>query len=209
MEQEKLIKWAAVGVGLVISVAVLWMGLLIVQGKFGKAADLNVTNFACEPTGENALLVTWEDTSKDKGVVYYRPAGTSNNFIALEESNPQEGNGSNSHEVTLSLLTSGTTYEVQVGSGGQPTEEVHQCSTTQQATSNSLLPTSSIESVKATPSPAPTTAGKLSVNEIMDRLRDGTFKNTTDCASSSQTTALDCAKAARALYAVQGQSVSR
>lgn len=207
MNNEKLIKWAAMGVGLVISAAVVWFGFSLVSQRFGKAADLNVSNFNCEPTGQNALLITWEDTSSAKGVVYYRPAGTTNNLISLEENDPQQGSSGNSHEVTLSLLTSGTTYDVQVGADGEPTEEVHSCSTTGGSTGDAIVPTTS--PVGPTATPAPTIPAKLSVEEIKDRYRDGSFKNGEDCASSAQTTALDCAKAARALYGVQGQSVSR
>lgn len=206
MNNEKLIKWAAVGVGLVISAAVVWFGFSLVSQRFGKAADLNVSNFSCEPTGENALLVTWEDTSDEKGVVYYRPAGTVNNLISLEENAPQAGDNGNFHEVTLSLLTPGTSYDLQVGAGGEPEAEVHSCSTKQGLNTDSIVPTTS--PVGPTSTPAPTVASKLSVEEIKDRYRDGTFKDGEDCASSSQTTALDCAKAARALYGVQGQSVS-
>ncbi len=198
-----MIRWAAVGLGLVISMVVLWTGLQIFQGKFGRAADLNVSGFNCEPTSDNTLLVSWEDSSNLKGALYYRPAGTSNNLIALEENVPQEASGSNSHEVSLSLLTPGTTYEVQVGQDGQPTEELHECSTNSAQGSNSLLPTSSVEAETptGTPPPAggPTKAAKLSVNEIRDRYEDGTFKDMEDCASSSQTTALTCAQAAKAL----------
>lgn len=206
MNNEKLIKWAAVGVGLVISLAVVWFGFSLVSQRFGRAADLNISNFNCEPTGENTLLVTWEDSSKDKGAVYYRPAGTSNNLISLEESTPQEGSSGNMHEVTLSLLTPGTTYEVQVGAGDETDDETHSCSTKGATSVDTILPTSS--PARPTTSPAPTTASKLSVDEIKDRLRDGTFKDGEDCASSSQTTALDCAKAARALYAPAGKSQS-
>ncbi len=206
MNNEKLIKWAAVGVGLVISAAVVWFGFSLVSQRFGKAADLNVSNFNCEPTGENALLVTWDDTSSDKGVAYYRPAGTVNNLISLEENTPQQGSSGSSHEITLSLLTPGTSYDVQVGAGGEPTEEVHSCSTKGNSTVDSIVPTTS--PVGPTSTPAPTIASKLSVDEIKDRLRDGTFKDGEDCASSAQTTALDCAKAVRALYAPAGKSVS-
>lgn len=208
MNNEKAVKWAAIGVGLVISVAVVWFGFSLVSQRFGKAADLNVSNFNCEPTGENSLLVTWEDTSSQKGVVYYRPAGTVNNLISLEENAPQAGSAGNLHEVTLHLLTAGTSYDIQVGSGDEPEADVHSCSTKQGMNVNSVIPTTSIVT-EPTNTPAPTTTSRLSVEEIKDRYRDGTFKNGEDCASSSQTTALDCAKAARALYGVQGQSVSR
>lgn len=206
MNNEKYIKWAAVGVGLVISAAVLWFGYSLVSQRFGQAADLNVTNFNCEPTSENALLITWDDTSKDKGVIYYRPAGTSNNLISLEENNPQEGSSGFSHEVTASLLTPGTTYEVQVGADGNPSDEIHSCSTKGVTNVESVIPTTSRS--EPTVTVAPTVSAKLSVDEIKDRLRDGTFKDGEDCASSSQTTALDCAKAVRALYAVPGRSLS-
>lgn len=207
MNNEKMLKWAAVGVGLVISVAVVWFGFTLVSQRFGKAADLNVSNFNCEPTSENSLLVTWEDTSSQKGVVYYRPAGTVNNLISLEENVPQQGSTGNLHEVTLHLLTAGTSYDIQVGSGDEPEADVHSCSTKQGLSVNTAIPT--VSSVGPSATPAPTIPSKLSVEEIKDRYRDGTFKNGEDCASSSQTTALDCAKAARALYGVQGQSVSR
>ncbi|OGK17415.1 hypothetical protein A3D80_04670 [Candidatus Roizmanbacteria bacterium RIFCSPHIGHO2_02_FULL_40_13b] len=208
MDREKTMKFAAVGIGLIIATVVLWLGLQIVQGKFGKAATLTVQNFNCTGSGDNALAVTWEDNSSEKGVIRFRTSGTTNDLISLEDGIPENGGaGTFHHTVTLSLLSAQTTYEIRVGND-TTSGDVHECSTGGESTE--IIPTTSaVKNDTLTAPTQPPGDQKLSVSEIKDRLQDGTFKDMLDCASSKQTTALSCAQAAKLLYANPSKTVSR
>lgn len=209
MDKEKTMKFAAIGIGLLIAMVVLWLGLQIVQGKFGRAGNLTVQNFNCTSSGDNALNVSWEDNSSEKGVIRFRTSGTNNDLISLEDGVPEDGGaGMFHHTVNLSLLSAQTTYEIRIGNDNTAEGDVHECSTGGESTD--VIPTTSsqIDSSATSPTTVPIGDRKLSVSEIVERLKDGTFKNMVDCASSKQTSALDCAKAAKLAYPDPSKTVS-
>ncbi|MBI2051858.1 fibronectin type III domain-containing protein [Candidatus Roizmanbacteria bacterium] len=113
MDKGNIVKILTIVVGIVISILVLVVGFNLVQNVFTRASDVEPRDVTVIDKTENSVRITWTTGIDTEGVVQYGVSPT-----ALTSFQP-ETDKTTSHSVTLSLLSSNTTYYFQITSGGK------------------------------------------------------------------------------------------
>ncbi len=152
-------KLLAIGIGIVLGIAVIIVGFMLLQGVFSRATDVKPQDVIISSVTENAARVTWTTDQETLSNIEYGTSPTALTFSAPETEKTK------SHSVDLTLLSKNTTYYFQIAvgeekfdNGGIPwtfTTRSEADTATQQI---DLSPTASPTAVLATPTATPTIA---------------------------------------------------
>ncbi|NTU72967.1 hypothetical protein HGB07_02205 [Candidatus Roizmanbacteria bacterium] len=109
-QSKKSVKFAAVGVVIVLSIGLIYGGLRL-TGTFSRASDAAPRDVVITDTTTNSAKVTWATGEDTQGVIEYGTSPTALNSFAPEL---QKGK---SHSVDLTLLSPGSSYYFQIRVG--------------------------------------------------------------------------------------------
>lgn len=109
----KIPKLAAIAVGSILSIALLVIGISIVQNLSGRAEDQVPRDVVVSDLTTSSARITYTTGTNTQGVVEYGVSPTILNLLA------PEGGSTTDHEVELTLLSAGTTYYSQISIGGK------------------------------------------------------------------------------------------
>ena len=109
----KFPKVAALAIGGILSVAVLVMGFSVLQNASSRAEDQIPRDVVISDITSSSAKVSWTTGTKTQGVIEYGITPTSLNLLA------PESESATAHESDLTLLSSGTTYYLQISIGGK------------------------------------------------------------------------------------------
>ncbi|MBI3620273.1 fibronectin type III domain-containing protein [Candidatus Roizmanbacteria bacterium] len=107
-QHHKLIRMMAVGIGVVMSGVVVFMGFTVAARFFTKASNDAPSDVAITNITQNSVRLTWTTVSETQGVVEYGTSLTALNFFAPEPA------ASKNHGVDLTLLAKDSTYLFQI-----------------------------------------------------------------------------------------------
>lgn len=110
MPNQNTTKIAAIVIGLMISVLVVFMGFQIVQRVFTRAEDVTPTNVVVDAS-QNTARISWTTGRETQGTVNYGTTLSALNSFAPETA------ATTSHTVDLSLLSPNTTYYFKIKIG--------------------------------------------------------------------------------------------
>lgn len=109
---NKVVKFASIGIGVVIAGLLLVMGFNLLSGVFSRAADSAPQNVVVGDITTNSVKVNWTTDQEVISTVEYGTSPTALNFFAPEADKKKE------HSVELTLLSPNTTYYFQINVGG-------------------------------------------------------------------------------------------
>lgn len=111
LKNQKTTKALSIGIGVVISIVLLFIVFGFIQNTFIKAEDVSPRDVVVSEVSNNTAKITWATGRETQGVVEYGLSPTALNFFAPET------NKSTSHGVDLTLLSPNTTYYFQIRIG--------------------------------------------------------------------------------------------
>lgn len=111
MQNSKLTKIAAIGIGVIIAILLIVMAVGLFQQVFTRASDIEPRDVVIADITENTAKATWSTGIETQGVIEYGTSPTALNFFA------PESNKTKAHSVDLTLLSPSTTYYFQIRIG--------------------------------------------------------------------------------------------
>ena len=109
----RLPKLPAILIGIAISMFILVLGFMYLQGVPGRAEDQAPRDVVVSDITTNSVKINYATGIKTQGVVEYGVSPTSLNSLA-----PESESGLN-HEINLTLLSESTTYYFQINIAGK------------------------------------------------------------------------------------------
>jgi len=107
----KLNKIAAILIGTILSVAIIFGFFKLMQSVFTRAEDVAPIDVITSEISQNSVKVTWATGQETQAVIEYGTTPTALNFFAPEALRTK------SHSVDLTLLSPSTTYYFQIRVG--------------------------------------------------------------------------------------------
>lgn len=101
-------KIAAIIIGSLIAIGLIFFGLRIFSSVFTRASDLEPRDVVISDIGQNSAKISWTTGVETQGVLEYGTTPTTLNFFAPETTSTK------SHQVELTLLSPNTTYYFQI-----------------------------------------------------------------------------------------------
>lgn len=157
MDKQKSLKVASIVVGIILSVLVLIVGFGLVQ-KYLTHASTNPSDVTVTDTTQNSATIKWTTEEASQGRIEYGTSPTSTGLTVPEVSATRD------HTVSLTLLSSATTYyfnlyigDTKYDNGGVPWQFTTKSTSVDSPTStNPTLPIPSATPASASASPSPT-----------------------------------------------------
>ena len=113
MDKQRIMKFSAIGIGVVIAVLLIIIGFKLVSNVFTRASDEIPRDVTITDITQNSATLTWATGVANQGVVVYGTTPTALNF------NAPETQSTSAHSVDLTLLSPTTTYYFQITIGGK------------------------------------------------------------------------------------------
>ncbi len=105
-QPKKRSRWAAIGIGLVLSVGLIYLGFNVFEGVITRADDESPRDVVVNAVTDTTATVSWSTgVAVTGGIVQYGTSATSLTSFA-----PADTEKNTEHTVTLSLLSPSTTY---------------------------------------------------------------------------------------------------
>jgi len=111
MHNIKLPKIAAIGIGTVLAILLIYIGFQLFSNVFTRASDMEPRDVVVSDIGQNSVKVSWSTGIETQGVIEYGTTPTALNFFAPESARTK------SHQQDLTLLSPNTTYYFQIRIG--------------------------------------------------------------------------------------------
>jgi len=111
VQMLKVNKLAAILIGIVLAIGIIFGGVKVYQGIFAKADDVTPVDVVVSDINQNSVKVNWSTAQDTQGVIEYGTTPTALNFFAPEPLRTK------THSVDLTLLSPNTTYYFQIRVG--------------------------------------------------------------------------------------------
>ncbi len=110
-KKDKLKKYLPIGIGVLISIAIVVLAFGVLQGFFTRASGSIPQSVVVSDQTQNSVKITWTTEIEAQSMVEY---GTSPNSLTF---NAPETEKTKNHSVELTLLSPNTTYYYQISVG--------------------------------------------------------------------------------------------
>lgn len=161
-KSNKLKKFLPIGIGVLISIAIVFLAFGLVGNFFTRASGITPQNVVTSDQTQNTAKITWMTELETLSMVEY---GTSPNTLTFKA---PEAERTKNHSVELTLLSPNTTYYYQISVGDKKFDNggIPWTFTTKDILKTQPLPTTLTPSPRAassSPTLAPTTAASTAV----------------------------------------------
>lgn len=113
MDPGKTRKIVTIVIGVIISIAIVFLAFSMLQNVFTRASDVRPQDVVVSEISQNSVKVTWTTGVETQSVIEYGTSPTALNFFAPESAKTKN------HSVDLTLLSQTTTYYFQIKVGDQ------------------------------------------------------------------------------------------
>ncbi len=113
MDQSKTKRIVTIVIGVILSVAIIFLAFSMLQNVFTRASDVKPQDVVVSEISQNSVKVSWTTGVEAQSVIEYGTSPTALNFFAPESEKTKD------HSVDLTLLSQSTTYYFQIKVGDQ------------------------------------------------------------------------------------------